>query len=98
MGRKIKHIFGYGCVKASLEKDKIEENQYYYGMSHREIIIKVEGNHERGIYFTDLDILFNWLVKRFVKDANIHNLWLERTDDGVADGTEWVRYTFRSNI
>lgn len=53
---KIKHYAGYGTVNAT--KIKSDEN---------ELVIKVEGNHEQGIYRDDIYDIFNWLVKKFDK-------------------------------
>ena len=61
---KIKHFAGYGTVNAIKIKDiKTGENT-------RRIVIKVFGNHERGIYLTDSYDIYNWLVKRFSKHCN----------------------------
>lgn len=64
---KIKHFAGYGCVLASKCKDSLPS------MLH----IRVEGNHERGLYREDAYDLYNWLVRRF--------------DKNVPDYPEWIR-------
>jgi hypothetical protein len=58
---RIKHFAGYGCVNATKIKDiKTGENT-------RRLVVKVWGNHERGIYRNDYYDIYNWLVKRFTK-------------------------------
>ena len=61
---KIKHWQGYGCVKATKVKD-----------NNCTLHIRVEGNHEWGLYRDDLYDLYNWLVKRF--------------DKSIKDSMEW---------
>ena len=60
---RIKHFAGYGCVNATKIKHiKTGENT-------QQIVIKVSGNHERGLYRNDKYDVYNWLVKRFCKDC-----------------------------
>lgn len=63
---KIKHWSGYGTVKAT----KVTKKDYNEGV--RVLHIKVEGNHERGLEMNEYDTcgVFNWLVKKFDKQAN----------------------------
>lgn len=64
---RIKHFAGYGCVNATKIKHvKTGENT-------KRIVIKVVGNHERGIYRNDYYDIYNWLVKRFCKDCSNYN-------------------------
>lgn len=59
---KIKHFSGYGSVNAT----KIKNNNY-------DLVVKVVGNHEWGVYRDDIYDLFNWLVKRFDKNIGSFN-------------------------
>lgn len=64
---RIKHFAGYGCVNAT----KVKNTKT--GDKTRQVIIKVAGNHERGIYRNDYYDIYNWLVKRFCKDCDNYN-------------------------
>ena len=60
---RIKHFSGYGNVNAV----KLKHETTIDGM--KRVVIKVSGNHERGVYRNDTYDIFNWLVKRFCKDC-----------------------------
>ena len=63
---KIKHFAGYGCVLARKCKDSTPS------MLH----IKVEGNHEQGLYRNDTYDLYYWLVRRFDKNVQPYHEWI----------------------
>ena len=60
---KIKHFHGYGTVDAvRIGNKKVNENE-------RRLLIRVVGNHERGIIRNDKYDVYNWLVKRFCRNC-----------------------------
>ena len=61
---RIKHFAGYGCVNA------IKVKNVKTGENTKQIVIKVSGNHEWGLYRNDKYDIYNWLVKRFCKDCS----------------------------
>lgn len=63
--RKIKHFAGYGCVQAGVITKKFNT---LTGLNT--IVVRVQGNHEYGLERTDKYDVFNWLLKRFVKNLD----------------------------
>jgi len=89
---KIKHIFGYGNVNATKISEKTVTTQW--GEKIKEIKIRVEGNHERGIKFEDYDA-FNWLVKKhFGKGYEYNNLITFYCNPIYNNGIDTCEYTF----
>ena len=64
---RIKHFAGYGCVNARRIKDNTAT-----------LHVRVEGNHEQGVTLPSWQtyLLYNWLVRRFDKDAPSAIDWL----------------------
>lgn len=76
---KIKHWQGYGSVEAvRFGKTWIDK----YGDAH--VTVKVTGNHECGLVRDDKYDLFNWLVKKFYKQAESYR---QIKDVIIAEGT-----------
>ena len=78
---KFKHWQGYGCVNA-----KVVERRCNSYNNFKLIKILVYGNHECGIDRSeDKYDIYNWLLKRFVKDCKdykqITNIDFNYTDD-----------------
>ena len=72
---KIKHFAGYGSVTATkVSKTKADGNT--------KMVIRVKGNHERGIDRNDLYDAVNWLLKKF--DKSVDN-WMDVKDFFIND-------------
>lgn len=78
---KIKHFAGYGSVNAR----KISEVKVTTNI--KRVVIKVIGNHERGLYRNDHYDVFHWLVTRFCKDCqnerSIYHIDIEDTEERI---------------
>jgi len=61
---RIKHFAGYGTVEAT----KVSKRKVGVHGELTNVVIKVVGNHEYGIYRTDKYDIVNWLGKRLIKD------------------------------
>lgn len=99
---KIKHWQGYGCVKAKKVSCKNIENAY--GQKLKELVIRVEGNHEWGLdVFRGWDKygVYNWLVKKFDKtcpsDTKVYAVQVDTTYETI-DGVDTEICTYKIYI
>ena len=89
---KIKHYAGYGTVTAT----KVKNVQT--GINTKQLVVKLVGNHECGLYRNDTYDIYNWLVKRFAKDCpsyrSIYQMYvLNDYDYSTKPLTEYAIYT-----
>lgn len=59
---RIKHFAGYGCVYARKVYKRTKDDI-------AQVHIRVEGNHECGIYREDWYDIHRWLCSKFAKDC-----------------------------
>lgn len=89
---KIKHYAGYGCVNARKVYKRTSDN-------FAQVHIKVEGNHEQGIYREDWYDIHRWLCSKFAKDCKdyrdiqdiqITPSYVKTKENGYIDVCEYV--------
>lgn len=88
---KIKHFAGYGSVTATKLSCKDTNGT-------RNLIVKVQGNHEYGLVRQSTYDLLKWLVKRFDKKIpdDFRDYMLEYTyQTGYENGVEYCIYDFK---
>lgn len=87
---KIKHFAGYGSVNAKL----LERNNNC-------LVIRVSGLHEYGLKVNSKYDLYNWLVKKFVKNLNYNCIDDYQCtistfyDEKINDTSEMATYVIR---
>lgn len=85
---KIKHFAGYGNVDAK----KISTKRVGVHGELTNVVIRVVGNHEWGIYRTDKYDVVQWLGKRLIKDLEddrcITSMTVTPSYEKGADGTD----------
>lgn len=96
---EIKHFSGYGKVTAY----KAGTTRYFDNLGREvlNVIIHVEGNHEKGLVLSGDDaitknILYNWLLKRFFRKPKDYTDidHISHTSYPSCNGNDCCIYTF----
>lgn len=94
---RVKHFAGYGLVEAKKVSKKPIINEY--GEKKTKMVIRVKGNHERGLVPCDIFDAKKWLFDKFEKNftKTRFDINIEIENDYIKEDGHYVEvavYTF----
>ena len=94
---RVKHFAGYGSVEVKKVSKKPFINEH--GENKTKMVLRVKGNHERGLVLYDTFDAKKWLFDKFEKNftKSEYDIYMDIKDDYIEEGgldVEVADYTF----